>query len=260
MSEELSIALELAKKAGKLIKDNFHLGMKKEYKSDNSELTATDTAVNNLVINTIKNNFPTHSVLSEEGSFKVENSDYVWVCDPIDGTFPFSHGIPTCVFSLALTKKGVPILGVIYDPFIDRLFLAEKGKGAFLNNKKISVSDKKEIAHAAIGSSMGGRKSKLDIIELKNKIYDLNAKIIDLGSITYMGCLVCCGELDANIFTGKNPWDSAALKIIAEEAGAIVTSISGEEQLYDGDINGHLIANPALHKILLKLIKEFIKS
>ena len=117
--------------------------MDKTIKKDGSPVTKTDLAINKLVIDRVKKYFPSHGVLGEEQSNYVEKADYVWVCDPVDGTIPFSRGMPTCMFSLGLTFKGKPILGVGYDPFIDRLIFAELGKGAFLNGKKIHVSRNK---------------------------------------------------------------------------------------------------------------------
>ena len=99
-------ALQLAKQAGQLIKENFKLGMKKEWKQDNSPVTETDHRINQMVLDAVAENFPEHSVNAEEGSAPVEGSTTSWICDPIDGTIPFSHGVPTCVFSLALTHHG----------------------------------------------------------------------------------------------------------------------------------------------------------
>src|SRR3989344_508119 len=182
--EYREFAIKLAKQAGKIIKDNFTSNMKKEWKSDNTPVTETDLKINQLVIDAVKKHFPTHSIIAEEGSYKVDNSEYSWVCDPVDGTIPFSHGIPTCAFSLALVKNGAPILGVIYDPFIDRLFFAEKNKHAFLNDKMIKVSDKKDLENSVIGMSSFSKKvanSPAIMEELVNK----KARLLVLWSIVY---------------------------------------------------------------------------
>lgn len=134
-------AINIAKKAGGIILENFKMGMKKEWKKDETPVTLTDRKINNMVSGAINKNFPDHSFILEEGGSTNKKSPYMWLCDPVDGTIPFSHGIPASVFVLALIKDGSPILGVIYDPFLDRMFFAEKGKGAFLNNKKMKVSN-----------------------------------------------------------------------------------------------------------------------
>ncbi len=119
-------ATDLAYQAGEIIKTDFTLGMKKEWKENETPLTAADNKVNQLVVDAVNKNFPDYGLITEEGGSHHQNAEYVWICDPIDGTIPFSHGIPTCVFSIALVHEGEPILAVIYDPFMDRLFYAEK--------------------------------------------------------------------------------------------------------------------------------------
>src|SRR3990167_6089880 len=135
----LDFAVSMAREAGALMKQNFSLGMKKEWKEDKTPLTATDIEINAMLLKTCREKYPAYSFIGEEGSELVEG-EYAWVCDPIDGTMPFAHGWPTFVFSLALTKNGESILGVIYDPICDRLLHAEKGGGAFLNGKRIKVN------------------------------------------------------------------------------------------------------------------------
>ena len=254
-----TFALQLAQEAGKIIRKNFMLGMKKEWKEDNTPLTETDLAINKLVLDSIKKEFPSHSLIAEEESNFNENSEFVWVCDPLDGTIPFSHGIPTCVFSLALVKKGEVILGVVYDPFMDRMFFAEKGRGAFLNNKKIHVSDSKTIKSKLTCVVPRMKKAPYDLSDFAKELMKREAIPINLMSITYMGALVANGEFIATAFPETHPHDTAALKVIVEEAGGKVTDLFGNEQRYDRDIKGHLITNGLIHKELVELIKKTVK-
>ncbi len=151
-NDYLTFALDLARDAGAIMKQNFILGMKKEWKSDATPLTETDTAIHNLVEASIKRQFPDHGIMSEEGDeHYLPDAEYVWICDPVDGTHNFSHGIPTATFMLALVHNQSPLISVIYDPFMDRLFYAEKGKGAFMNNKSIHVSDAQSVKKSVIG-------------------------------------------------------------------------------------------------------------
>jgi myo-inositol-1(or 4)-monophosphatase len=108
------------------------------------------TKINDFVIREVKRQFPKHGVHGEEASFAPER-EFVWVCDPVDGTMPFSIGLPISTHSLALTKNGVPMLGVVYEPFADRLYTAIKGEGAYLNSKPIHVSNK-ELADSSRGA------------------------------------------------------------------------------------------------------------
>ena len=114
-SKYLAVALEIGNLAGKMIKGNFSMEPLIDWKDDNTPVTKTDVAINKMVIEKINSEFPEHSILGEEEKDLGHKSDYVWVCDPIDGTFPFSHGFQTSTFSLALVKDGKPILGVIGD-------------------------------------------------------------------------------------------------------------------------------------------------
>ena len=248
------VSLGLARKAGEIMRKNFTLGVKKTWKKDNTPLTETDIAVNKLAVETISKNFPAHGIIAEEESLK-KNSQYQWVCDPLDGTVPFSHGYPIFTFSLALVKNGKPILGVIYDPIMDRLFYAEKGRGSFLNNKKIKVSDQKNLGeHAVVEVNARNR-----YIKLQNMVADKARYTVNFISASYASSLVALGTFTANIYEYENPWDGAAVKIIVEEAGGKVTDISGKEQRYDRNINGFIASNGLVHEELLKLCNLSIK-
>ena len=224
--------------------------MKKEWKEDNSPITATDIEINALVLNAVRNKYPTYSFIGEEGSHLIE-SEYTWVCDPVDGTAPFSHGIPTFVFSLALTKNGESIMGVIYDPMCDRLLHAEKGRGAFLNGKRISVSKDTQIDTTKFIEA--GGYSKLP--DLQRALAAEGCRVMTFYSHVYAGMLVATGELVAAIYKGDKPWDAAAVKIIVEEAGGRVTGLFGEEQRYDTSINGLIVSNSILHQKFVDVIR-----
>lgn len=255
-----TFALGLAQEAGALIKKNFILRMKKDWKDGFSPVTETDRIVNQIVIDDIKKEFPGHGILAEERSDLSGEDEYIWVCDPVDGTKAFSHGIPTSVFSLALTHKGESLVGVVYDPFMDRMFFAEKGMGAFLNGEKISVSSNHTIGRSLFGVCSKWKNDPYDFSGLSEKIAEESGEIIDVGSIVYMGALVAVGELAATVFQGTKPWDTAALKILVEEAGGKVTDLFGNEQRYDQDIRGHLVSNGLLHDRLLEMLNATIKK
>jgi fructose-1,6-bisphosphatase/inositol monophosphatase family enzyme len=255
MSGHLEFAASVAREAGKIIKQNFTLGMKRELKTDLTPITDSDLAVNQLVIDRVKKTFPGHGVLGEESSFH-SNREYVWVCDPIDGTLPFSHGIPICVFSLALTKNGKPILGTVFDPFLFRLFTAELGKGAFLNNHKVQVS-KTKLSESVI--NLNGAK-ELGLGKLWDILNQNNAKVISLWSVIYAGVLVAAGEFSGTIFGHSAPWDGAALKVIVEEAGGKVTDLAGNEQLYNQPTKGFIASNGIIHQELVNQVAKILKE
>ena len=248
-------AINLAKKAGKIIRDNFTIGMKKEWKEDETPLTVTDQSINHLVERAVKEYFPKHGLLAEEGGNFNQSASYVWVCDPLDGTLPFSHGVPVCTFSLALVHEGVPQLGVIFDPFLNRLFFSQKSKGAFLNDRPIKVSDLNNLKKGVVGFTIW-RQARYDLTEFIGLLIKSCSQIIAIGPTTYMAALVAGGEFVANVWPGKTPWDIAAVKVIVEEAGGRVTDFFGHDQRYDAHIRGSIASNERVHDHLVEMIRE----
>lgn len=252
----LEVAIELAKKAGSVIRDNLTIGREKTWKSDHTPVTEIDEQINQLVLDTIHTKFPKHSILAEEGSDMSRSHEYVWVCDPIDGTFPFMHGIPLSTCIITLVKYGDPVCGVIYDPFMDRLFSAQKGGGAFLNGAKIITAAEVQLDGAIIGTC--NWKDNIESLSPVIEKLTLNRmQVHNYGSIAYMDALVACGEFAGVIFPGKSPHDSAAAKIIVEEAGGVFSSLTGEIDRYDQPVHGHIAAaNPAIYKMIKDLLDE----
>lgn len=258
MEEYLEFAKEIAKEAGNIMLKYFKEDNKSSYKEDNTIVTVADKEINSYLIKRVKEKYPTHSVDGEEEIFG--KSNYVWVCDPIDGTAMYARHIPVAVFSLALVIDGVPNIGVVYDPFTDSLYTAIKGKGAYKNEDKITVNnykleDKKTVCHYDYWSNAEFK--ILDVIEeLSNKAY-----FIGLGSIIRACMCVASGDFSLAIFPGtrhKN-CDIAAVKIIVEEAGGKVTDLFGREQRYDTSINGAIISNEKIHDEVINLTKKYCK-
>lgn len=250
-------AIDLAKKAGQIMLENFSLGIKKEWKLDHTPLTIADTSINNLVIEEIKKNFPDHSLIGEEASNSLSNAEYIWICDPIDGTIPFSHGIPCATFSLALTHNGKSIFGVVYDPFLDRLFVAEKDKGAYLNGQKIYVSKITKLQHAAATIDSADT-TFFDALKMWSIFMNNNTKVFSLAAYIYSAMLIAAGEIGVAIYGGTKPWDVAAVKIIVEEAGGRCTDVFGHDQKYNQEVKGLVASNGLLHDEVLDQISSTI--
>lgn len=252
-----SFCEDIAKEAGNIIKKHFVFPMNKVWKEDCTPITKTDMEVNKLIITKVHELFPGHDVLGEEESSLENKGEYVWVCDPVDGTIPFSHGVPTAVFSLALVHNGIPLVAIIYDPWVDRMYYAEKGKGAFLNGRKIHVSDVNSFSCNVVGMAKW-KNSKYNISELSDVLIAKECHVMQVLSIIYMGMLVASGELCAVIFPGNTAHDGASLKLLVEEAGGIVTDLYGNEQRYDQEIKGFIASNGLLHNALVKMVSEIL--
>lgn len=251
--KELAFAKDLAKVAGGMIRDNFGLETEATWKSDHTPLTTTDIAINQLVIERVQATFAGDGVLGEEASYEAGRGR-LWVVDPIDGTMPFTLGAPLSTFLLSLVVDGQPVLGIIYDPYLDRMFWAAKGHGTFLNKKQLHVSDEDTLTNnfLILSTRMGdGHKS---VGELFNVLEDIKCKAFNFRSFGYGSAFVAAGRAVGAILGVPNTWDAVATKIIVEEAGGKVTDINGNERRYDGPGDGLLASNGKLHGKLLELL------
>ena len=251
MEDTLHLAKAVAIEAGDIMLDSFGLDTVHTLKADHSPLTAADTKVNALVIERIRTEFPEHSFLGEEGT-QASESEYVWVFDPIDGTVPYMRGIPTNVFSLALVKDGIPILGVVYDPYMKRLYHAVKDGGAFMNDKPIHTSTRTDLSHTYIETDHHKGFTDLSIL---TRLMANDVRFLSYSSTVYGSALVASGQTEGVIFPGRKPWDAAAAKILIEEAGGTTSDITGNGQRYDRDLNGFIAGcTKEYHAKLLALI------
>ena len=255
MEEYLEFAKEIAAEAGKIMLKYFKEDNGANYKFDQTIVAKADLEINSYLVKRVKEKYPTHSVDGEEEQFG--KSDYVWVCDPVDGTAMYARHIPVAVFSLALVINGESTVGVVYDPFTDSLYTAVKGQGAYKNGVQIHVND----------VSLEDRRSVSNYDMWPEAHYNIYDSIKELGKKTYFvgvgsvirACMcVANGDFNLAIFPGtkhKN-CDIAAAKVIVEEAGGIVTDIFGDEQRYDQDINGAVISNGKVHDEVIEVLRK----
>ena len=258
MKQYLDFAKDIANKAGEIMLKYFDEDNGASYKFDQTIVTKADTEINHYLISKVKEVFPDHSVDGEEEQFG--QSEYVWVCDPVDGTAMYARHLPVAVFSLALVINGVSNVGVVYDPFTDNMYTAVKGEGAYRNDVKINVND--------IG--LDDMKSVSNFDMWPEAEYNLFDSLKELGKKTYFvgvgsvirACMcVANGDFNLAIFPGtkhKN-CDIAAAKVIVEEAGGKVTDLFGNEQRYDKDINGAVISNGLVHLEVVNILNERIR-
>jgi len=257
MSKELDFAIDLAHQAGDIMLEYFKVGVEHIAKHDKSPVTEADIKINDLVIERVKSEFPDHAVLGEEASWNLP-SKMTWVCDPIDGTRPFVYGLPYSVFSLALVEDGVPVIAVVYDPYSKRLYRAEKGKGAFLNDEPIGVNSKSDLEHTVVGAGKHLPFENLDHSKLFDQLINKVHRTITLQCVVQEAMLIATGQVEGNIFISDTAHDIAAVKLLIEEAGGKVTDLYGNEQRYDQPIRGALISNGHIHDDLVRIVRNSI--
>ena len=251
----LEFAKQLALDAGEIMRKYF-LHTETEWKEDSTPLTIADTTINRMVIERIAEAFPDHSVLGEEESAMRDGAKYTWVCDPVDGTMPYSHGLPISTFSLALCDDGKPVVGVVYDPFMMRMFSATNGGGAYCNDEKMHVSDSRENLLISIDAFP----STNPVVNADSSIRDLlhakGMKTVTMWSAILPACLVAQGQFGGSILNIPAPQDPAAIKVIIEEAGGKVTDLFGNDQRYDQPTKGFIASNGIIHDELVKMVQE----
>lgn len=259
LEEYLNFAIDIAKYAGNVMIKYFNQNNGASYKGDNTIVTLADTEINSYLIKQVKEKHPSHSVDGEEEQFG--KSDYVWVCDPVDGTAMYARHIPVAVFSLALVVKGESLIGVVFDPFTNSLYTAIKGNGAYKNGERITVNDYNIDDMRTVCNFDYWIKADYDVseplCELKSRAY-----FVGLGSVIRACMCIASGDFALAVFPGtkhKN-CDIAAAKVIVEEAGGKVTDLFGNEQRYDKSINGAIISNGKIHKEAIDLMKKYLED
>jgi myo-inositol-1(or 4)-monophosphatase len=224
----------------------------------NNLVTEVDHASEKIIIDTIKKNFPDHYILTEESGEIYQDSQYKWIIDPIDGTVNFAHRIPICCISIGVEHNGKMVLGAVYNPFMNELFLAERGSGATLNDRPISVSKKENVLNACLVT--GFPYTYLDMpngpLEVFNRLIRKGVPVRRLGSAAIDLCWVACGRFDGFYEHKLNAWDSAAGFLLVEEAGGKVTDLKGDT--YSPYEPGIVATNGIIHDELLKWVNDEI--
>lgn len=251
------VLFEATHEAGKIILKYFQ----GEFAVDNKEginnlVTEVDKHSEKCIIDIIKTHYPYHSIISEEVGELMQDSDYQWIIDPIDGTVNFAHGIPLCCVSIGLKYKEDLLLGVVYNPMMNELFFAEKGKGAFLNDNPIHVSTKSDFRKACLvtGFPYKWPNTSEHPIKVFERFILEGLPVRRLGSAAIDLCWVACGRFDGFWEYNLSSWDVAAGYLIVQEAGGIITNFDGDPySVFDKQT---LATNGHIHNEMLRLIKN----
>jgi len=202
--------------------------------NQNDVVTNIDRGSENMILQYIAEYYPAHSVISEEsGSKSVENSEYTWIIDPLDGTANYSTGLPQFSISIALLHKGETVMGVVYAPYLNELFHAIKGEGAFLNGKQIRISDCSSLRLATVATGFPVDKdtnpdNNLDVLA---RVLPKVRAVRRLGSAAIDLCYVGAGFLDAYWEMNLHRWDIAAGELVLTEAGGIMEYYRNDRNL-----------------------------
>lgn len=244
-------------KAGEILRKNFKkIGVKYTKSNILDVVTEADLEANDLLISTIKKNFPGHGIISEESAEYKNNSEYIWVLDPLDGTLNFSRGIPIFVSMLAVFRNKELIISAIYNPIQGELTFARKGLGATVNGKKIKASKINRFQASTGGVSavfMKEQKKFLDMLINKEK----KITLVTFGSAGSNGIYVARGAIDWYVNYNPRIWDIAPNVLLFSEAGYKVTNVHGKPWKF-GD-RGIIAAEKDLHKRLVKLVKKSLE-
>ncbi|MAG39049.1 hypothetical protein CMO90_03080 [Candidatus Woesearchaeota archaeon] len=248
----INLVKEIALEAGKYLKQHHENLNRIDFKDSREMVTNIDLEAEKIIVDKIKEEYPEHNIISEEMGELMKGSDYTWVIDPLDGTHNYIFKIPVFSSSIGLWYKGKPFAGAVYFPTSDELFWGEKGRGAFLNNKKISVK-KQSIENSLLLADT-------DIVRTKNwqqrflKLATRFFKVRISGAASFNFLRVASGDVGASIELNIKSGDFGASSIIIKEAGGKITDIKGDElTLKSKDV---IATNGLIHdEILSSLLK-----
>ncbi len=251
-----TVALQAAQQAGELLRENFRQGHRFELKSGFRDLvTEFDRRAEEIIVSLIRKSFPEHSILTEEGSVHpTDTSPYQWIIDPIDGTTNFAHGFPFFAVSIALYHRDEALLGVVYNPIHNELFVGEAGQGAQLNGRLIRVSRTETLQESLV---MTGFPYDERLIPKHLAWWERFARktqtLRRLGSSALALAYLAAGRADGYWELDLKPWDMAAAVLLVREAGGKVTDLQGNAfDLSGGEV---LATNGKIHDAMIQILR-----
>lgn len=254
----INVMVQAAQKAGRSLKRDFGEVEKLQVsrKGPGNFVTAADHRAEEIVYRELEKARPGYGFLGEEsGGRPGSDETHRWIVDPLDGTTNFLHGIPQFAVSIGLERENTIVAGIIYNPATDELFTAERGKGAFLNERRIRVAARDRMGDAVIACGLP-HYGRGDLAEFREEFAIVQAKVAGLrrfGSAALDLAWVAAGRVDAYWERNLSPWDMAAGLLMVREAGGFVTDCDGGDAML---AKGHIVAgNERLHKALLDSLK-----
>ena len=230
-------------------------------KGPNDFVTEVDQAAEQAIIKILLDAYPGHGILAEESgrAHGAQHSEFVWIIDPLDGTTNFVHGFPVYAVSIALAHRGVVQQAVVYDPTRNDLFFASRGRGAFLNDRRLRVSKRTRIADSLIGTGFPFRKGDnfKRYVKMFEEVMQSCAGLRRPGAAALDLCYVAAGYYDGFFETGLSPWDIAAGSLLITEAGGLIGNFTGESDfLYQREV---VAGNPKIYGQLVQILAPYTR-
>ena len=259
----LNIAIKAARSAGSIInRAALDLeAVKVGTKGPNDFVSDVDRKAEEIIIQTLLGAYPGHGILAEESGREhgAKSSEYVWIIDPLDGTTNFLHGFPVYAVSIALAFRGQVQQAVVFDPTRNDLFFASKGRGAFLNDRRLRVSRRLRISDSLIGTGFPFRKGDnfKRYVKMFEEVMQSCAGLRRPGAAALDLCYVAAGYYDGFFETGLSPWDVAAGSLMITEAGGLIGNFTGEsDYLYQREV---VAGNPKIYGQLVQILAPYTR-
>lgn len=259
MNEYLDAAIEISREAGAILREGFNRPKKISYKGEVDLVTESDRRSERLVVARLREHFPDHGIVAEEGGGARAVAKYCWHVDPLDGTTNFAHGYPCFAVSIGLAEEGVPIAGVVFNPVSDELFAGARGEGAYRNDVRIRVSPVERLATSLVATGFPThQRQKSSNIHYYWQFTLRSHGVRRDGAAALDLCSVACGRFDAFWEFGLKSWDTTAGVVIVEEAGGRITDLAGQPYRLGGP--SILASNQRIHQEVLQVAASIAKD
>ena len=251
----LDAAAGIAREAGGLLTTYFERKVAIEYKGEHDLVTVADRASEALVIERLSSQFPSHSIVAEEGGGHESGGEFRWYVDPLDGTTNFAHGFPMFNVTLALEQRGELIAGVVFDPLRNEMFCAERGAGAYLNGRRIAVSAAARIEDSLVATGFPNRRRHANTnVHYYHQLAMASHGVRRAGAAALDLAYVAAGRIDGFWEFGLSPWDMAAGKLLVAEAGGLCTLMDGSP--HNLASTNLLADNGKIHRAMIEIFGE----
>jgi myo-inositol-1(or 4)-monophosphatase len=257
MTDYLNAAVEIAREAGALLAELSTKPLDIGYKRRADLVTVADRRSETLIVGRLRERFPEHAIVAEEGGNHQSSSEYCWYVDPLDGTTNYAHGFPMYCVTIGLAYRGEVIAGVVYDPTRNDTYTAERGAGAYLNAQRLRVSQVDKLGESLVATGFPPFATNHELnVQFYFRFTELSHGIRRAGSAALDLCCVAAGRFEGFWELKLNPWDKAAGTLLVTEAGGRVTDVRGGAfNLLGDDV---FVSNGLVHDQMLEVFAAIL--